>query len=284
MCSIGSTSSLALHLSCIYFHVISPRSNILAMLSLLVLLAPLVAAHGHVEKVIADGVTYQGWNAALRYQNPIPATVGWQADNLDNGFVEPSRFGSADIVCHKLGKSNGAYVAVKPGSKVTFQWDTWPVSHAGPVQEYIAPCNGDCGSVTPTSLRWTKVQSSAYKSGSNPGNWVTDDLIKNNFSWDLTIPNLAPGKYVVRHEIIALHAAGQPNGAQAYPQCINIEVGGSGTVKLDGGVPATSFYKATDPGIVFSLYRSFDGYPIPGPEVKKLAKRGEVREHARDFA
>jgi hypothetical protein len=94
-------------------------------------LPALVAAHGHVDKVVADGVTYQGWNAALKYQNPIPATVGWQADNLDNGFVTPDRFSSVDIVCHKLGKSNGASVPVKPGSKVTFKWDTWPASHAG---------------------------------------------------------------------------------------------------------------------------------------------------------
>lgn len=96
--------------------------------------------------------------------------------------------------------------------------DTWPVSHAGPIQEYIASCNGDCGAVNPTSLLWTKIQSGAWKSGNNPGAWVTDDMVKNNFSWDLTIPaNLAPGKYVIRHEIIALHAAGQTNGAQAYP-------------------------------------------------------------------
>jgi cellulase len=152
------------------------------MLSLVLLLAPLVAAHGHVDKVIADGVTYQGWNAALKYQTPIPTTVGWQADNLDNGFVTPDRFGTVDIVCHKLGKSNGAYVSVKPGSKVTFKWDTWPASHVGPIQEYIAPCNGDCGAVKPESLMWTKIQSSAWKSGNNPGAWATDDLVKNNFS------------------------------------------------------------------------------------------------------
>jgi cellulase len=85
-------------------------------------LPALTLAHGHVDKVVADGVTYQGWNAALKYQNPIPPTVGWQADNLDNGFVTPDRFSSVDIVCHKLGKSNGASVPVKPGSKVTFKW------------------------------------------------------------------------------------------------------------------------------------------------------------------
>lgn len=95
----------------------------------------LVAAHGHVDKVVADGVTYQGWNAALKYQNPIPPTVGWQADNLDNGFISPDKFSTSDIVCHKSAKSNGASVPVKPGSKMTFKWyvfdfpllhdDTW---------------------------------------------------------------------------------------------------------------------------------------------------------------
>ena len=164
------------------------------MLSLILFLAPLAAAHGHVDKVIADGVTYQGWNAALKYQTPIPATVGWQADNLDNGFVTPDRFSSVDIICHKLGKSNGASVPVKPGSKVTFQWDTWPASHAGPIQEYMASCNGDCGAINPSSLLWTKFQSAAWKSGNNPGAWVTDDLVKNNFQHDLTIPNLRPGE------------------------------------------------------------------------------------------
>ena len=37
-----------------------------------------------------------------------------------------------------------------------------------------------------------------------------------------TVPKCIPsGYYLVRHEIIALHAAGQANGAQSYPQCIN---------------------------------------------------------------
>jgi cellulase len=158
--------------------------------------------------------------------------------------------------------------------------DTWPASHAGPILDYLAPVS-DFSSVSPSSLSFTKIAASAWKSGSNPGSWVTDDLIKNGFSWDVTIPsNLAPGNYVLRHEIIALHAAGQPGGAQAYPQCINLKVEGSGSQKLSGGVPATSFYKANDPSIVFSLYTKFNGYTIPGPAVAKLKKR----EHVRDFA
>jgi cellulase len=89
----------------------------------------------------------------------------------------------------------------------------------GPIIDYIADCKGDCGAVTPTSLLWTKMGQGAWISGNDPGTWVTDDFVKNNVSWSTTIPaNLAPGNYVIRHEIIALHAAGQTNGAQAYPQ------------------------------------------------------------------
>jgi cellulase len=266
------------------------------------LLPALALAHGHVDKVVADGVTYDGWvslptyepsyarhiytngryqNAALKYQTPIPPTVGWQADNLDNGFVSPDAFATAAIACHKSSKSNGAAVTVKAGSKVTLKWDTWPVSHAGPILDYLAPV-GSSFDVSATSLLFTKIAASAWKSGSNPGSWVTDDLVKNNFSWDFTVPaNLAAGNYVLRHEIIALHAAGQVNGAQAYPQCINLKVTGGGSETLSGGTAATSFYKATDPGIVFSLYGKFDGYTIPGPAVKKMKR--EERVHARDF-
>jgi hypothetical protein len=52
---------------------------------------------------------------------------------------------------------------------------------------------------------------------------------------------------------------------------------------LTGGVPATSFYTPTDPGIKFNLFQSFSSYTIPGPALTTLAKR-EEREHARDFA
>ena len=163
--------------------------------------------------------------------------------------------------------------------------------------DYIAACNGDCGSVAPTSLQWIKLDQQGWISGSNPGTWATDKLIGANNTWTVTIPsNLAAGNYVVRHEIIALHAAGSTNGAQAYPQCVNFAVTGSGSGKISGGVPATSFYKASgelsfsisavkhlltriDSGILFSLYSAFSSYNIPGPALGKIAKR----EHAREF-
>ncbi|KAF1976289.1 endoglucanase IV precursor [Bimuria novae-zelandiae CBS 107.79] len=242
-------------------------------------LPALVSAHGHVEQVKADGVLYQGWNAALQYQNPVPKTVGWKADNLDNGFVSPDAFSTAAIICHKQGTSNGASVNIKAGSTATLYWNTWPESHKGPVIDYIASCNGNCDTVSPASLQWIKLAQTGYISGST---WATDNLIAANNSWPVTIPsNLAPGNYVVRHEIIALHSSQSINGAQAYPQCINFAVTGSGKGKISGGVPATSFYKASevDPGILFNLYAPFTSYTIPGPPLGKVAKR----EHAREF-
>ncbi|KAF2740850.1 glycoside hydrolase [Polyplosphaeria fusca] len=248
-------------------------------------LPALVSAHGHVQGIIADGKWYTGWNAEMKYQNPIPLTAGWQADNLDNGFISPDSFAKPDIVCHKSAKNGNSYIPAKAGSKITFLWNTWPVSHKGPVFDYIASCGSDCTTVDKSTLRFTKLDEGAWLSGNDPGTWVTDNLIKGNMSWSMTIPStLAPGKYVIRHEIIALHAASSSNGAQAYPQCINFDISGDGTTALSGGTVATSFYKASDPGITFNLYSKFTGYTIPGPSLSKLFRRNsEERRHPRDF-
>jgi cellulase len=226
-------------------------------------LAAAVKAHGHVKTIVADGTEYPG---GIPYNAPADA-VGWAAANQDNGFVAPSAFGTSDIVCHKSAKSVASAATVAAGGSVTLVWDTWPESHHGPVIDYIAPVSGDFVSVTPSSLSWVKIAEAGLNSGSNPGNWASDDLIANGFSWTVEIPSsLAPGNYVLRHEILALHSAGNPDGAQAYPQCINLEVTGSGSSKPSGG-DFTTFYTATDPGILFNIYTSFDSYPIPGPAV-----------------
>jgi hypothetical protein len=100
-----------------------------------------------------------------------------------------------------------------------------------------------------------------------PGTWITDTLIAQDFTIDFKIPSgLAPGNYVLRHEIIALHDR-VSNGTQNYPQCLNLKVGGSGSKALPVGIPATEFYNYNDPGILFNLYASATSYPYPGPAV-----------------
>ena len=96
-------------------------------------------------------------------------------------------------------------------------------------------------------------------------------MIANNNTWAVQIPSsLKDGDYVLRTELIALHQAGTVEGAQNYPQCVNLRVTGGGNQALSGGQPATSLYKPSDPGIVFHIAAQLSRYPVPGPPVKKL--------------
>jgi hypothetical protein len=84
----------------------------------------------------------------------------------------------------------------------------------------MAAVVSDFPSVDKNSLNWFKVKEGGLVSGSNPGTWATDELMANNLTDSVTVPlSLKAGNYVVRHEIIALHSAGQTDGAQNYPQC-----------------------------------------------------------------
>jgi len=165
------------------------------------------------------------------------------------------------------GKPGSQFATVAAGGKIKLQWDTWPESHHGPVMDYLARCAGDdCTSVSAGDLSFFKIDEKGLNDAASQ-NWASDDLIKNDFAWTVTVPeDIAPGQYVLRHEIIALHSAQDANGAQNYPQCINIKVTGSGTAE-PAGVAATELYTATDPGISLSIYNGLTDYEIPGPAV-----------------
>jgi hypothetical protein len=139
----------------------------------------------------------------------------------------------------------------------------------------MANCNGDCASVDKTSLEFFKIDESGLISGSNaPGTWASDNLIANNNSWTVTVPSsIAAGNYVMRHEIIGLHSAGNKDGAQNYPQCINLKVTGGGSDKPSGTL-GTALYKDTDAGILVSIYQSLKSYVIPGPALYSGASSG----------
>lgn len=242
-----------------------------------------VSAHGHVSTIKSGGKSYQGYDPSFAYQDPVPEVPGWTAENLDNGFVAPDSFSSGDIICHKSATPGKAYVEAAAGDDIEIQWSTWPESHHGPVIDYLASCDGDCTTADKTALSFVKTQAKGVVSGSSPGTWATDTLISNNFTHTTTIPaDLAAGNYVLRHEIIALHSASQENGAQAYPQCINLKVTGSGSTKISDGTKGTALYTATDEGIMFNLYTTFSSYPMPGPALWSGAA-AKLRRHARDF-
>lgn len=132
---------------------------------------------------------------------------------------------------------------------------------------YLANCNGECTDTDKTALKFNKIdEAGRIHSSAAPGVWASDEMIANNNTWVTTIPStIAPGKYVLRHENIALHSAGEVGGAQAYPQCVNLEVTGSGSDGLSEGTLGTALYTAEDPGLVYNIYQVDSEYPIPGP-------------------
>ncbi|KAG9255499.1 family 61 glycosyl hydrolase [Emericellopsis atlantica] len=233
---------------------------------LLVSAALSVSAHGFVETITVGGTVHQNFNPSTHpYMPNPPALPGWTASNTDLGFVEPNAASSPDVICHRSATPGRSAIPVQAGQTVTLQWNTWPDSHKGPVIDYLASCgSGSCTNVNKQSLQFFKIA----EKGLNNGVWAADELMRNGNRWSVTIPSdIAAGNYVLRHEIIALHGASNPNGAQLYPQCINFQVSGGGSAR-PSGVPGTSLYKATDPGILFNMYGA-TSYPIPGPALRR---------------
>ncbi|KAK1672116.1 glycoside hydrolase, partial [Colletotrichum godetiae] len=225
-------------------------------------------AHGTVTGFKFDGAYEAGYKLDYYYlkQNggTPPSISAWSAENLDNGFVDGTGYATADINCHKNGAPGSVASTVAAGGTVDFEWSAWPESHFGPVLTYAAKVDGDdWASVDKTTLKWVKIDESGIDIATQE--WAATKLIANNNTWSTTIPSdLAAGNYVLRHEIIAMHGAGSLNGAQNYPQCVNVKITGSGTANPEGTL-GTELYKNTDAGIQFNPYATISSYTIPGP-------------------
>ncbi|KAF2101255.1 hypothetical protein NA57DRAFT_34258 [Rhizodiscina lignyota] len=246
--------------------------------ALLGIFASSALAHGTVSGIRADGVYSEGWQLSYYYdiQNGVafPPTPGWYAENLDNGFISPDNYTDPNIICHKNARNANITATVKAGGTIDFLWTPWPASHIGPVFTYVANCDGNCSAVDKTTLEWVKIDEGGINFDTQT--WATADLIANNNTWTTKVPStLAAGQYVFRHEIIAMHGAEAEDGAQNYPQCLNIEITGSGTDKPEGTL-GTKLYTPTEPGILFNPYTTLTNYTIPGPPLYSGASTAVV--------
>ncbi|KAF3121066.1 hypothetical protein TWF703_002218 [Orbilia oligospora] len=172
---------------------------------------------------------------------------------------------SADIACNVNG-SNGANVAVinaSAGDTIEVQWDT--SGHPGPI---VHSLQGPLSSAKSASGvgDWFKIQEQNYVNGK----WANEVMLANAGKFSFKLPsNLASGEYLLRSEMLALHASQTLDGAQFYIGCMQLKITGPGgncspTYKLPGA------YKATDNNIYVSdFYYGFvpETYSAPGPAV-----------------
>ncbi|GKT63908.1 endo-1,4-beta-glucanase [Colletotrichum tofieldiae] len=230
----------------------------------------LASGHSHVTNFVIDGASYEGFNP--RSTTP-EALAAWRTSVINDGWVSTESYGKPDIVCHIKATSAHAHAPVAAGDTIGFQWQGWPESHHGPILTYLAYCgkeSGSCEAADRTKLNFfaidrvglvdSKVNATSFATAW--GIWASDILIRNNATWTVQIPpEVVPGHYVLRHEIIALHYARYPGqGAQHYPQCINIEVVGGGDDK-PLGILGMDLYQPAEEGLTYDISQSPTGTP-----------------------
>ncbi|EEB92275.1 hypothetical protein MPER_09241 [Moniliophthora perniciosa FA553] len=232
---------------------------------ILLALTASASAHTIFQQLYVNGED-QGHLEGIRvpdYDGPIQDVTS--NDFICNGGINPYHQPISQTV-----------IQVPAGAEVTAEWhhtldgatgaadDVIDASHKGPIITYLAKVN-DATSLDVTGLQWFKIYEDGYDASS--GTWAVDKLIANQGKVSFKIPDCIPaGQYLMRHELIALHAAGSYPGAQFYMECAQLEITGGGSAS-----PATvSFpgaYAGSDPGITINIYQSLTRYTIPGPEV-----------------
>ncbi len=148
-------------------------------------------------------------------------------------------------------------------------WTYHADSRTGPIQVYLAKVDS-AASASTSGQKWFKIA----ERGLNNGVWAVDEMIAANGWHYFDMPScVAPGQYLMRVELLALHSAYSAGGAQFYMECAQIEVTGSGTNSGSNFVSFPGAYPAGDPGIVLSIYDNSGNptmtgrtYSIPGPD------------------
>ncbi|TRM68064.1 glycoside hydrolase family 61 protein [Schizophyllum amplum] len=229
-------------------------------------LASNAAAHGGVNRYIIDGELYEGW---------APFSGGADQETIGRPYSSYNPImdaADATIHCNDDGSAsaNQLTATVAAGAEITAQWDQW-THREGPVMVYMADCGGDCSAVDSSTLEWFKIDEAGLLSGTvGDGEWG-NGVVVDTLEWTSTIPeSLAPGNYLIRHELLALH---QSNTPQFYPECAQLEVTGSGSAKPSGDalVSFPGGYSMSDPGVTIDIYDSATAaettYQAPGPAV-----------------
>lgn len=113
-----------------------------------------VYAHGLVSGFNTDGVYNQGFILDYYYAKQsagtYPETAGWYEEATDNGFIAPTAYGEADIICHLNADNSAATTAsVSAGGTVDFFWTTWPDCECLPSDTRIA-ASRNADSLQPT--------------------------------------------------------------------------------------------------------------------------------------
>lgn len=219
-------------------------------------------AHTIFLQLVDEGTTY-----GIGYGIPVPSYDGPILDVTTeyiacNGGPNPTT-------------PSGNTITVKAGDTVQAVWrhtltsteenDSIYVvdpSHLGPTLAYMKLASN--GSTDGPGGGWFKIQEQGLDVATQT--WSTTELIANGGLHSITIPTcIEDGLYLLRAELIALHAAASVEGAQFYMECAQIQVTGGTGSATPSTVAFPGAYTDTDPGILIDIYTTLTTYEIPGP-------------------
>jgi hypothetical protein len=248
------------------------RATSLFVASSLFFLPSLVSAHGYISEMTIGGKTYEG-------NNPYSMSPHASPLRMINA-VEPVKLGVDDenLVCGKGAKAGTDVAEVKAGSEIKIKWvagdgkGKW-IHNKGPVMTYMASC-GDtpCSDFDATKAKWFKTEEKGVKPDGKT--WYQGDIYDGQLATTTVPAELAPGNYLLRHELIALHLGSQVGGAEFFINCAQLKVTGSGTGKPSGDelVKIPGLYTPKEPGIFFEIDQvPMPKFTFPGPPLSKLA-------------
>ncbi|KAM0281195.1 hypothetical protein ACHAQH_003625 [Verticillium albo-atrum] len=233
----------------------------------LLALAATATSHAIFQKVSVNGVD-QGQLKGVRApssNNPVQ-----NVNDADFACNKNIQYKDNNIITVPAGARVGAWWGHVIGGPQGSNDPDHPIaaSHKGPIMVYLAKVS-DAASASSTGLQWFKVA----ENGLSGGKWAVDTMISNAGWYYFDLPTcVAPGDYLMRVELLALHGASVRGEAQFYFECAQIRVTGSGTNTGSNFVSFPGAYSATDPGVLVSIYGNTGqpdnggrSYAIPGP-------------------
>ncbi|KAI1757897.1 glycoside hydrolase family 61 protein [Xylaria castorea] len=189
--------------------------------------------------------------------------VGLRAPNDNNPVYDVN---SQDIICQKQGRTSDKVINVKPGDNIGAyfghviggaQYANDPdnpiaASHKGPATAWLAKVD-NAATASKTGLKWFKIWEDTFNPSSKK--WGVDNMIANQGWTKFQMPQcIAPGDYLMRVEILALHSAKSSMGAQFYMSCAQLKISGSGTFTPSQTVSFPGAYQQSDPSILVNIY------------------------------
>ncbi|KAJ2068144.1 hypothetical protein GGI16_009579, partial [Coemansia sp. S142-1] len=194
------------------------RSLSFAAVALCAIAGQVVQAHTQLYNVaIGDMIFKRG-----QYIQPV---VGPRLSPVANFTTKEIRCRNSDGTSPKT-----EYLSVKAGNEFSVVWrhhnDTLEdnmvsPSHRGPCMIYLGKVEDN-----PDDIKWFKIYDLGFNKDTNK--WCSDVARDNHGRVDVVIPkDIENGKYILRTELLALHKAMDPWGAQFYPNCVQLDISGA---------------------------------------------------------